>query len=241
MGRAPSTQREIEHKIMEQVFKNLTANIIGKIPEGSYLEGGDFFVAKEDLSMLGVGLRTNISGAEYLMREDLLGTDRFAVVHDDSDLDQQRMHLDTFFNIVTEKHCVVLDFEETSKIVKKNIERKVYLYSKSASAEDEIKAENFNSKVGKYHLVKVFDSFYSFLESEGYTLIKITCQQQIEYMINFLNIGNNTILTVNPNLKNVLGNIGVEVIFVEFQAVMNMFGALHCATQVSRKKIREEL
>ena len=31
---------------MEIVFNNLEAKIIGKIPEGTFLEGGDFFVAK---------------------------------------------------------------------------------------------------------------------------------------------------------------------------------------------------
>ena len=68
-------------------------------------------------------------------------------------------------------------------------------------------------------------------------MIKITHQQQMDYMINFLNIGNNTILTVNPELKNVIKDTGVEVEYVEFQAVMKMFGALHCATQVSRKPL----
>ena len=45
---------------MEQVFKNINATIIGNALKGgnnSYLEGGDYFVAKEDLSMLGIGLR----------------------------------------------------------------------------------------------------------------------------------------------------------------------------------------
>ena len=43
---------------MKQVFKNLGVNIIGEVKDG-YLEGGDFFVAREDLSMCGLGLRTD--------------------------------------------------------------------------------------------------------------------------------------------------------------------------------------
>ena len=66
-------------------------------------------------------------------------------------------------------------------------------------------------------------------------MIKISHKQQLESMINFLNIGNGTILTVNPELKNIVKDIDVEVIFVEFSAVMEMYGALHCETQVSRK------
>ena len=95
---------------------------------------------------------------------------------------------------------------------------------------------NYNTnKVGNYKLEKIFNDFYTYLEYEGYKMIKISNQQQKDYMINFLNIGNNTILTVNPDLKNVIKETGVDVIYVEFQAVMKMFGALHCATQVSRK------
>jgi len=48
---------------MRVVFENLGYGIAGQIPEGEYLEGGDFFMAKHDLAMLGVGLRTTIGAA----------------------------------------------------------------------------------------------------------------------------------------------------------------------------------
>ena len=74
IGRARSNQRAGEHKIMKQVFKNLNSNILGTLTENynkdAYLEGGDYYVAKKDLSMLGVGLRTSIKGAEFLMEND---------------------------------------------------------------------------------------------------------------------------------------------------------------------------
>jgi arginine deiminase len=72
--------------------------IIGKIPEGTFLEGGDFFVAKDDLCMLGIGLRTKVEAAYYLMYNNILGSRRFALVIDEFDLDQQRIYLDTYFN-----------------------------------------------------------------------------------------------------------------------------------------------
>lgn len=238
IGRAISQQRAVEHKVMEQVYKNLNANVVGHCPEGCFLEGGDFFVAKPDLAMLGVGLRTNIESANYLMENNLLGTERFAVVFDETDLDQQRMHLDTYFNIVSEKYVVVLDFEKTGEIVNKKINRKVLLFNSKKNIQP-IDSGNPKIKniVGEYKLEKIFDDFYTYLTYEGYEMIKISHQQQMDYMINFLNIGNNTILTVNPELKNVIKHTGVEVEYVEFQAVMKMFGALHCATQVSRKPL----
>jgi arginine deiminase len=130
IGKLKSSQRALENDIMNSVYNNLNANVIGRIPEGNYLEGGDFFVAKPDLSMCGVGLRTTVGGVNYLMEKDLLGTDRFAVVYDDEDLDQQRMHLDTYFNILSPKHVIALDFDQCGKLTGKNIHRKVYLYSK---------------------------------------------------------------------------------------------------------------
>ena len=40
-------------------------------------------------------------------------------------------------------------------------------------------------------------------------MIKVTHKEQEEYMINFLNIGNNTVLSVNPFLKELVKDTGV--------------------------------
>jgi len=53
-----------------------------------------------------VGLRTNVEAAEQLMKKDLFGTTRVAVVHDHFEQDQARMHLDCVFNILG-RDCVV--------------------------------------------------------------------------------------------------------------------------------------
>ena len=98
------------------------------------------------------------------------------------------------------------------------------------------KEKGIEVKVGDYKLINKFEDFYSYLTFEGYEMIKVSHQQQKEDMINFLNIGKGTILTVNPELKSLVNDIkGIDVIFVEFAAVQKMYGALHCATQVSRK------
>ena len=116
IGRTRSSQRSGENIIMEHVFTNLNSNILGKLTEkydkNAYLEGGDYFVAKNDLSLLGVGLRTSIKGAEYLMENDFLGTRYLAIIYDKEDLDQQRMYLDTYFNFLNDKYVIVLDFDE---------------------------------------------------------------------------------------------------------------------------------
>ena len=169
IGRARSSQRAGEHIIMNQVFKNLKSNVLGavtaKYNKDAFLEGGDYFVAKKDLSMLGVGLRTTIKGAEYLMENDFLGTRYLAIVYDDEDLDQQRMHLDTYFNILNDKYAIVLDFDDVQKYYpNKKIRRKVYLYDNMAEKETISDNKKVPSYSGKYKLIKIYEKFYDFLE-----------------------------------------------------------------------------
>ena len=236
IGRSRTSQRKYEHKIMKQVFKNLNVEPIGEVIDG-YLEGGDFFVARENLSMLGVGLRTNMVAANYLMENDLLGTRYMAICYDENDKDQQRMHLDTYFNILNDTNVMVIDFEQVGKEENKQIDRKVYYFDNDKDAKEiEIESNNFNiqNKVGEYKLVKIFGSFYEFLEKMGFKYTKITNQEQKEYMINFLNIGNNTVISVNKNLENKVKDLGITVKWFDCQPILNMYGGMHCMTQVSR-------
>ena len=243
IGRARSSQRAGEHKIMKTVFENLNSNLLGilteKYDKDAFLEGGDFYVAKKDLSMLGVGLRTSIKGAEYLMSNDFLGTRYLAIVYDNEDLDQQRMHLDTYFNFLSDKYVIVLDFDEVQTHYKnKKIGRKVYLFDNDPSAK-KIKSDDDKviNESGKYKLVKIYDKFYDFLEEKGYKMIKVTHKQQQDYLINFLNIGNNTVISVTEALQDIVNNYkntGVNVISLKFKPILNMYGAMHCITQVSR-------
>jgi len=267
IARTSTGAREMEHNIMKQVFTNMGVHIIGLVPEGSFVEGGDFFVAKDDLCMLGIGIRSSFKGAAFLMENDLLGTERMALVIDETDLDQQRMHLDTFFNILSPTHVLLLDFEELSKIKGKSINRRVYTYSNSdrSISSDVAKALEEKNKLndavssdqirkgkrkkslsgdycpktryGKYQLTHIHDDINTFITNEGFTVVKASNKEQEDYMINFLNIGNSTLVAVNPELKNLLKREGINditVIDVNFGAVVKMYGAVHCATQVSR-------
>ena len=240
IGSSRTSQRKYEHIIMKQVFNNIGADIIGELGEEGYLEGGDFFVAREDLSMLGVGLRTDMNGAKYLMKNDLLGTRYMAICLDENDLDQQRMHLDTYFNILNDNNVLVIDFEDVKKEEKKelNIDRKVYYYDNNKDIKEiESDNKNIDNKIGEYKLIKIYDSFYKFLDDMKFNYIKITHKEQKEYMINFLNIGNNTVISVNKNLEKKLKDNNINIIDVQYfncQPILNMYGGMHCMTQVSR-------
>lgn len=60
-----------------------------------------------DISYIGCGIRTNQEAIDYLMEKDLFGSHKVAVVKDLFDRCQDRMHLDTYFNIVDNKTCVL--------------------------------------------------------------------------------------------------------------------------------------
>ena len=83
--------------------------VVGAIEAPGYLEGGDFFPCGRGLAMLGVGLRSNVEAAQQLMARDLLGTDALAVVRDDFEQSQDRMHLDCVFSILGDDVCLMLD------------------------------------------------------------------------------------------------------------------------------------
>lgn len=234
IGRSRTSQRKYEHIIMKQVFKNLKVDIIGEVKEG-YIEGGDFFVARENLSMLGFGFRSDIVGANYLMEKDLLGTRYMALCYDENDKDQQRMHLDTYFNILNDNNALVIDFDEVGKHENKKIDRRVYYFDNNKDAK-EITSDRdmIKNKVGEYKLIKIYDSFYKFLDDMKFNYVKITHQEQKEYMINFLNIGNNTVISVNKDLEKKVKDLGITVKYFDCQPILNMYGGMHCMTQVSR-------
>ena len=196
-------------------------------------------MAHEDLCMLGVGLRTDVAAANYLMEKDMLGTRYMALCYDENDLDQQRMHLDTYFNILNDSKAIVIDFDEVRKadVKLKNIDRKVYYFDNNKDAK-EIKSDrdDIKNKVGEYKLVKIYDSFYKFLDEMKFEYIKVTHQEQKEYMINFLNIGNNTVISVNKNLEKKVQEKGwdITVKYFNCQPILNMYGGMHCMTQISR-------
>ena len=234
IGRSRTSQRQYEQIVMKQVFKNLKADIIGEVVKG-YLEGGDFFVARENLSMIGLGLRTDIDGVSYLMENDLLGTRYLAICYDETDRDQQRMHLDTYFNILNDNNALVIDFDEVGKIENKKIDRRVYYFENDKDAKEILSDRDIiKNKIGEYKLIKIFDNFYSFLDEIKFNYIKITHQEQKDYMINFLNIGNNTVISVNKDLEKKVKDLGINVKYFNCQPILNMYGGMHCMTQVSR-------
>jgi arginine deiminase len=170
LNRMGSPQRLNETKIMEHVFKVLGIEVLGAIREPGMAEGGDFYPMGPDLSMIGVGLRTNQYAVDTMMKNDWFGTRRVAVVRDCFDMNQQRMHLDTIFNVCGDNVCTLLD----SVIGDSKIRRLVTEYTQDAT--------------GKYQVTQKDIEFSNYLKKEGYHVIPVTNTQQEAYGLNYLNL-----------------------------------------------------
>lgn len=217
---------------MKKVFEILKLKQVGEASGGTsdlitdqYVEGGDFQTISKDLCLMQIGIRSNFAGAKYLMDNDLLGTRRFGVVRDEKDRDQQRMHLDTIFNLIDEKNVILLNFNDPD--IKKDARRDIDIYEQ-------------DSTTRQYHLVETLD-FETFLLREGFRIIKVSNKEQEEFMINFLNIGKfdgkYVLITSNEHFEKLLADNGVDatVEYIEtFKEVNKMHGSFHCVTQVFR-------
>lgn len=179
----------------------------------------------KDLALMQIGIRSTIEGAKYLMDNDLLGTRYFGVVKDEKDRDQQRMHLDTIFNLIDDKNVIMLDFDD--KTLPANARRDVDIYEQKEPG-------------GKYTLIETID-FEKYLVKSGYNIIKASNKDQEEFMINFANIGKfdgkYVLLTSNGKFADVMKQHKIDVIveyLPEFKEVNKMHGSFHCVTQIFR-------
>lgn len=223
VGRFNARVRHRETEIMKTVYKNLGIECFDGLPEECFLEGGDFIFAKQDLALLGIGMRTNLAAGQYLMANDLFGSETVALIIDENDKNQERMHLDTFFNIISDKAVLLTNFAETDS----SLCRRVEVYSKQAQLKE----------FGNYGKVEEFDNFADFLTSLDYKIVYITLKQQEEFMANLVTLGENKLIAIHPELKQLLekNNVtDVEVIDLDFEEVKKLYGGVHCATQIAR-------
>ena len=228
MGRLRSPQRLREVVVMKFCFTKLGLPVVGEIHNPGYLEGGDFFPCGQDLAMLGIGLRSNMAACQQLMDGDLLGTRRFAVVRDDFDQQQDRMHLDCVFSIISDNCCIMLaDImgEDSPK------RRLVDEYVRDATT-------------GKYSLNRQGVEFSQFIRGEGFQIIPVKHEDQLQYACNVLNLGNSRIISVHAGSARQMvkhPSFKGDVKVIDFSSITSMYGSVHCASQVVRRVPRRVL
>eukprot|EP00029_Vermamoeba_vermiformis_P005858 TRINITY_DN2149_c0_g1_i1.p1 TRINITY_DN2149_c0_g1~~TRINITY_DN2149_c0_g1_i1.p1 ORF type:complete len:402 (-),score=66.42 TRINITY_DN2149_c0_g1_i1:63-1268(-) len=225
LGSPHGTQRSHEVELMKFVWQALGVPIVAELPKICMLEGGDY-VPAGDISYIGCGIRTNQEAIDYLMEKDLFGSHKVAVVKDLFDRCQDRMHLDTYFNIVDNKTCVLSSGVSGMTNPKKRL---VDEYERNDQ--------------GKYELKRKDVEFSTYLKEQKMRVVEISEKQQLEYMANFLSVKHKHIIAVHPDLKQVLQDAGVtdvKVEYVPYGGITRMYGAAHCTTQVFRTRNTSE-
>ncbi|KAI5513785.1 amidinotransferase family [Trichomonas vaginalis G3] len=222
MGRFNAPQRTTEIALMNQVMPLLGVQPIGAIGDPGHLEGGDFFPLGYDMSMLGVGLRTTAEAARQLMRNDLVGTQKFVVVEDTHDRNPTRAHLDTVFNVIDEKTCICLD-------------------AIADDAPDFMRTARVYVKHDSHYVEEEKMPFGKFLVKEGFKVVKCSMKQQAEYVPNFINLGKDShgkarILINNTELQTLLkaNDVNINCYDIDFAAISSMSGGPRSSTFVLR-------
>mmetsp|Transcript_9474 Transcript_9474/g.24329 ORF Transcript_9474/g.24329 Transcript_9474/m.24329 type:complete len:382 (-) Transcript_9474:131-1276(-) len=221
MASLRSKQRLEEIDIMKFCFHKLGIPVIGQVEAPGYLEGGDFFPAG-DLCFIGVGLRSNEIAVKQLMEKDYFGTQRVAVVKDLFDQNQDRMHLDCVFSILSE-NCVVMleDLMGSESPTRRLVDE----YTRSGDQ-------------GTYSLSRSDVEFSEYLHEEGYNIIPVSSEDQLQYACNCVNLGNSSIICCHgPTARKICRSPHFRgtVEYIDYSAITAMYGALHCSTQIVKR------
>ena len=81
--------------------------------------------------------------------------------------------------------------------------------------------------------------FSAYVRQRGYNIIPISADQQLAYGCNVLNLGNSNIIAVHEETARVIAQSPYfrgRIRYHDFSAITSMYGAVHCATQVVRRR-----
>jgi arginine deiminase len=263
VGAMNSSQRQSETTVMELVLDRLGITPVYTVDRdcGARIEGGDFIPcglnsAGQSYAMLGQGLRTNEGAIEELVVENghkIFGYDLLAVVKEPL-LDQDEMHLDTYFGVVGPGRGLILDDRLT------NI-RKVPL------------VDIYEKQPDGIYLLTEGLTLPDFFKEMGMEVLPLPLPMQRHYGLNGLTIGPNKLLgvdigdkatiqatyqrildhdpravrykeqikemiptedfaTLQADYTTRLRDFGVDAEFVEFTHLTRAYGGPHCLTQV---------
>merc|ERR1739848_178948 len=177
---------------------------MGDLP--GYLEGGDFFPAGKGLCFVGVGLRSNEAAVLQLMDKDYFGTDRVAIVKDLFEKNQDRMHLDCVFSILSDD-CVLMLEDMMGE--KSDTRRLVDEYTVGEG--------------GKYTKTRSDVEFSRYLSEKGYNIVNLgnsrilSCHAPTARKI-----------CRSPHFSGTME-------YLDYSAITAMYGALHCSTQIVKR------
>ena len=224
MGRLRSPQRALEVDLMAFCFAKLGLPVLGGIQAPGFLEGGDFFPAGPGLALLGIGLRSNMEAATQLMAHPtwLGGVATFAVVRDDFDQAQDRMHLDCVFSLLGEDVCLMLE----------------EMMGEDSPTRRTVDEWVRDPATGTYSLASSGTEFAAYMRARGFHIIPVPGVDQLAYGCNCLNLGGGKVISVHAGTARAIvrdPRFRGDVQVIDFGPITSMYGAVHCASQVVKR------
>jgi N-dimethylarginine dimethylaminohydrolase len=210
LGRMRYCIRDPETAILEAIFNKLQVPILTRIDNQGILEGGDF-VQTSTTSFFAVGTRSNRKAVEQLMRERVLDTKTVAIIYTDApDPSMYRIHLDCVFGVIHDELCLVWD-----KLLDPTYSLPRWV--------DEYKWMD-----GYYYLHQVKIPLVEYLLQTGMYLIPISDAAQQKYGCNIVRTKNCVFTQEEESTEKLKPFISVTQVKVD--AIHQMYGGLHCAT-----------
>ncbi len=220
IGRMHSPQRETESRIAEFCLNKIGVPVIGRIEgEDAYLEGGDFLPFFGS-AFIGCGLRTTPEAIRQLMEEDLLGYDSLVVVKDHW-LEQEQMHLDTYFNVI-DRDLATMSQERLQAPRGSDRHLTVDVYQRQCPGSEYVRVIE-NGDFVKY-----------LTDTLGMSVIPIAREDELNYANNYLTLSPRRIMAVagqSQKLQDEFRRHSVNVTWVPLTNLIKGYGAAHCMTQ----------
>ncbi|MGE4288744.1 MAG: arginine deiminase family protein [Salinivirgaceae bacterium] len=118
IGKMASQVRDRETRIMEAIFKHHPAFTTQTINPARYheagpeisIEGGDFLVAREDVLVIGTGMRTSSQGIDFILEQaQQRGNIKHIIVQELPESPESFIHLDMVFTFLDTNKCMVFE------------------------------------------------------------------------------------------------------------------------------------
>eukprot|EP01027_Heterolobosea_sp_BB2_P016491 GEZU01023484.1.p1 GENE.GEZU01023484.1~~GEZU01023484.1.p1 ORF type:complete len:746 (+),score=224.03 GEZU01023484.1:179-2416(+) len=215
--------RKGEVELMKYCHEVLGNKVIFECTPPLHLEGGDFFPVSEEICFIGIGPRTNESAVRELMKRDVFGTRRVAVVRNIFDRNESARHLDDVFNIVSRDCCIILD----SVIGRHSLTRRLVTeYFKDDTTPN-----------GRYYVSARDVELSEYMAHLGYHVIPIPKDVNDLQALNVLNLGDGHLLVSSPTVAKILDadeKFKGTITMVDYSGINSMYGGIRATTMTFR-------
>jgi arginine deiminase len=189
------------HPSFESASKNI-ADAYTSEQSNLKFEGGDIHILSPNITVIGMGLRTNIEGINFIISQTSVNKKHTFIIQElPTELDSY-IHLDMMFSVLSESECMIF---------KPVIESPNY------------KATILEVENGKIISTKEFDNLLDAIAYKGKTLYPVYCgngnspydaREQWHSGANFFAIGNGKVVGYDRNIHTLeaLNNAGYEII-----------------------------